>query len=241
MATYYHKMGPVRASVDYDANKLAKARTYEDVLEAVYDNRSPNARQEVAKLFWNNIAQKAKSDIQKQQLSAADEYASKIPELIGQETELARREIGEQLADQQRQLRGNMSSRGLLYSGQRLKNEAGLAGSASQNLAQRRADTIRAINQTSQDLYNRPLGSVANVMETGAQHQNAMQDIRNRYNQAMSQQSQALMGGLGEGFGRYLGNRPTTTPTTQTTQTASQNFSQPYTQPSSVYGFKYGP
>jgi len=167
----------------------------------------------------DEIISQAKADIQKQQLSAADEYASKIPEFIGQETEIARRDIGDQLAEGQRGLRGNMSARGLLYSGQRLKGEAGLAGSAAQNLAQRRADTIRAINQTSQDLYNKPLASQANIMETGAQHQNALQNIRNQYNQAMSQQTQQLMGDFGYGVGKYFGGQ---SPNNQTPQTQTQ-------------------
>jgi hypothetical protein len=167
-------------------------------------------------------AEEARQRLQQQQLGVADAFSKNLGANIEAETSLARRALQNQLGQQQKGLRSQMSGRGLLFSGRRLKGEGELAGGASQSLAEARQNIMRQMMGTEQALRQKAVGSASDFESTQQQHNAALQGIRNQYNQAMQQNFNQMLGNIGSGVGTYFANRQPSSP--QPTSVSQQIF-----------------
>lgn len=139
------------------------------------------------------------------QLRGADQFSQNLPQYIDQETAQMRGQLASQLAGAQRQARGSANARGMLYSGQRMKQEGDLANQASQQLSQARAEAIRRALGQEQALYAQPVMSRANIAETSMQQQGLL----DKYKQDTMRNRQNIVNTgadfIGEGVGKWLG------------------------------------
>lgn len=137
----------------------------------------------------------------------ADEYKKNLGQTIQDETSALRGSLATQLAETRGAIKQQENASGMLYSGRRQKREGEAANLASKQFAEGAGNIVQGAEETSASLYGQ-----AGALKSGAQSaQSQAQGIVDRAREARQSASAALQGQysnlIGQGVGRYLGNR----------------------------------
>jgi hypothetical protein len=143
----------------------------------------------------------------KKQLQEADKFSANLPQYIQSQQSQARQQIGQSLEKAQRDFRANENSRGMLFSGRRLKKEAEAAGEANSELQGARQKIVQSALDQQQQLYERPLGSALGQQKAQANQAGLLQQLKDGSNQQNAALFGAGAGLIGQGIGTYAGSR----------------------------------
>lgn len=125
------------------------------------------------------------------------------------EADLYRNRLAQTVANQQKQVAGGANSRGMLFSGQRMKAQGDVAQGAERDYQAYGNNLIQDALQKRMQMAADPLMAKANIGIANQKQAQGLQDIRNRQSQAQGQLMQAGMGAIGEGMGTGLHNYQT--------------------------------
>lgn len=144
-------------------------------------------------------------DLQAQQVQQAQDFQNNLPgyqgSLYNQAEANARNSMAQKIAD----VRSAANSRGLLYSGLKQKEEAGVGGETAANLSRQRANINEQTNAMSNKMNESAIQSGLAMQK--AQQEMADQNYRMKKEQAdqVNKASQGLLGGIGKMVGGIFG------------------------------------
>lgn len=146
-------------------------------------------------------------DFAQMQLQRAQQFEDQMPNYISGQAQSLRRGISQQLADTRGQIQGGANARGMLFSGQRMKQEGRASESAGQQYAQGLSDIVRQSEQELLGMQADPMRSIANVNEAGMQQQSELARAQEARRAAAAQMTGQYAGMIGSGIGRYYGGK----------------------------------
>ena len=118
-----------------------------------------------------------------------------------------RRRLAEQVSQGQQGARANANARGMLFSGQRIKQEGDIARAGAQDYNQFAGNLISDTLQRQQALASDPLMAQANLNLANQQQSSALDRIKQQQQAARTGLMTAGFGAIGEGLGSGLGDR----------------------------------
>lgn len=144
-------------------------------------------------------AKQAQNEALAKRQELLDKFGAEIPEYEQQMVQEARRGIANQLHQNTNKLNANANSRGLLYSGQRAKNQAGLEGGAALDTATQQNEISKQLKNQYEAMKNDQTGLVLGQAGQDLENQrNSVLDSM-KANQQKYSNSNALMQGVGYG------------------------------------------
>jgi len=140
-------------------------------------------------------------------IKAADEFQAKLPQYIADQTGAARSQIGQELKNTTRDIRGSANSRGMLFSGARMGQEGAASNEASSQLASMRGNIIRSALDQANQMYTDPLLAKSNQRNAALRGQQGIQAMQQQYQGQQQAGLNSGMGLIGQGLGSYLGQQ----------------------------------
>ena len=141
------------------------------------------------------------------QMSAADKYSKSLADQVNSEVGVERAALEPQVQQAQRDARGSANSRGMLFSGRRIKAEGDIANEATGRLADARSNAIQKALNLEQSMYAQPLQSRANIAETNMNQQGLLDKYKQETQAKQAQLMAGGMGLIGQGLGQGIANK----------------------------------
>ncbi len=150
-----------------------------------------------------------------------------LPAYIQAQAGDLRKQIAQDLSGARKNIAANANSRGMLFSGQRMRQEGDAQNMAQQQYSQGVGNIIRdAQDRAMQVAYNAAMPKL-NMQEAATMQQNQMNSINQGLQQQRAQLMQGGLGMIGEGLGTAFANR-TQTPSAPKTNANSNTMGSAY-------------
>lgn len=155
-----------------------------------------------------NLENKAyQKQILDNQAAEAKDYYSNIGSNVNFQTELARRNVLNQLSKQRQGMMGSENQRGMIFSGRLRKGISDAQTQAGSNIAEAKQGIIKDVTNRAQELIARPLrGRAASDLST-IRMQQELDRIQQASDAAQNRQIGAGMGMIGTGVGTAYGSK----------------------------------
>jgi len=145
------------------------------------------------------------------QLQAAEDFNKNLPAYIEQEYASRAAPLEDQFKANRTNLMASLSGRGMLSSGNALKQRANLEANKAQTLGGLRAETVQDATQRAQAYRVDPLSSLANANEQKTSFANNLDALKrdsDKNRQALMGESLGMIGsGVGQGIANRMNNR----------------------------------
>lgn len=150
--------------------------------------------------------QRLQGELVNQRLQAGEQFNRDLPAYVQEEYNAKKAPLEDQYKNSRTNLMASLSNRGMLSSGNALKQRANLEAGKAQAFGDLKASTVQDATQRAQAYRVDPLQSVANVNEQKTSFQSGLDDLKRQTDASRNALIGSAAGMIGQGVGQGLGN-----------------------------------